>query len=219
MADMSSNLDLVQTAQAQKEVTLNALADAGSPSTLYGRRQSTSAGLTWGYYGGNIVGANGSIIRVENGTITLPNGTANVYIEADASTGVLSWNTAGWTPGRIRAYRATTSGGLVTGYVDSRTYLGNNVHKLLTKAASGSNITLNDEEARCEILEITGTLTADVAVNLPAAPRIFAVANKTDGSFSLTFKTAAGSGVVVASGMRAMVYADGTNIVRLTADV
>ena len=39
------------------------------------------------------------------------------------------------------------------------------------------------------------------------------------GAFTTTFKTAAGSGVVVAQGKRAILLADGTNVVRITADV
>jgi len=38
------------------------------------------------------------------------------------------------------------------------------------------------------------------------------------GAFTTTFKTAAGAGVVVAQGKRAMLVADGTNVVRVTPD-
>jgi hypothetical protein len=38
------------------------------------------------------------------------------------------------------------------------------------------------------------------------------------GAFTTTFKTAAGSGVVVAQGKRALLLADGSNVVRVTPD-
>lgn len=38
------------------------------------------------------------------------------------------------------------------------------------------------------------------------------------GAFTTTFKTSAGTGVVVAQGKRAMLVADGTNVVRVTPD-
>lgn len=38
------------------------------------------------------------------------------------------------------------------------------------------------------------------------------------GAFTTTFKTAAGAGVVVAQTKRAILLADGTNVVRVTAD-
>lgn len=38
------------------------------------------------------------------------------------------------------------------------------------------------------------------------------------GAFTTTFKTAAGTGVVVAQRKRAVLVADGTNVVRVTPD-
>jgi hypothetical protein len=44
------------------------------------------------------------------------------------------------------------------------------------------------------------------------------VFNGTTGGFSLTVKTALGTGVTIARGRRALVYCDGTRIVRATGD-
>jgi hypothetical protein len=46
----------------------------------------------------------------------------------------------------------------------------------------------------------------------------FAVLNNTTGGFNLRFIGATGTGVTVAAGKRAMIYADGTNVVRVTPD-
>jgi hypothetical protein len=52
MASSTTNLDLIAQSQSSKEVTANALFDAGSPATLFGRRGSLCSGLNWFYYGG-----------------------------------------------------------------------------------------------------------------------------------------------------------------------
>lgn len=70
MSDSTSNLDLVIQSQSSKEITINALADAGSPSTLFGRRQSFTSGLQWGYYGGRHL-VNGVPTAIANGTLSL----------------------------------------------------------------------------------------------------------------------------------------------------
>ncbi|MEF8733277.1 MAG: hypothetical protein V5B40_15655 [Candidatus Accumulibacter meliphilus] len=52
MASSTTHLDLIAQSQSSKEVTANALFDAGSPATLFGRRASLCSGLNWFYYGG-----------------------------------------------------------------------------------------------------------------------------------------------------------------------
>lgn len=70
MASSTTNLDLLVQSQASKEVTANALFDAASPAMLFGRRQSTTSGLVWGYYGGTLPVA-GAPTAVANGTVSL----------------------------------------------------------------------------------------------------------------------------------------------------
>lgn len=70
MADSTTNLDLIAVAQAAKETTANALFDAASQSMLFGRRASTSAALTWGVYGGDVL-ISGVPTAVANTTVAL----------------------------------------------------------------------------------------------------------------------------------------------------
>lgn len=120
MASSTSNLDLISESQAGKATTANELFNAGSPSTLFGRRNSTSTGLTWGYYGGVVmVGATPTTIA--NGTLTLSASTTN-YIEC-TSAGVISKNTVGFTGGSVPLYTVVTNASGVTpspGYTDLR---------------------------------------------------------------------------------------------------
>lgn len=92
MADSTTNIEQIETAQAQKEVTANALFDACSVAMAYGRHAEECAGLTWGYYG------------VRYGGTVVPNG-ANVcsastttYMAVDAVTGAVSFasTTTNW---------------------------------------------------------------------------------------------------------------------------
>jgi hypothetical protein len=127
MANSTTNLDTISSGQASKEITANALFDAMSASALGGRRASTTAALTWGYYGGQFQKADLSIVTVANGTIALTASTTNyIYMSA---TGVVTKTTTaptGW-PGPITSpadaialYAVVTDGSGVTSYTDYR---------------------------------------------------------------------------------------------------
>lgn len=120
MSNSTTLLDTISSTQANKEVVVNALLDAASPATLWGRHGSASAGLTWAYYGGNYqVGATANAIA--NGTVTLTASTTN-YVYANASTGAVSVNTTGFPGGAIPLYTIVTGTSTVTSYTDSRSY-------------------------------------------------------------------------------------------------
>lgn len=118
MSSSVTNLDLLTSSQRQKEISGNALWDAMSPSSIFGRRASTCVGLTWGYYGGALMVA-GTPTIIANGVLTLADNATN-YVEATTA-GVVSSNTSGYTGGRIRLYTVITVSGLVTTYTDYRT--------------------------------------------------------------------------------------------------
>ncbi len=118
MSSSSSHLDLISPSQASKEATANELFNAGSPAALFGRRASTTTGLTWGYYGGRLSVAGVSTL-INNGTVALSASSTN-YIEA-TTVGVVSKNTTAFTGGSIPLYTATTSASAVTAYTDYRT--------------------------------------------------------------------------------------------------
>jgi hypothetical protein len=86
--------------------------------------------------------------------------------------------------------------------------------------ASDANKTLTQAEARADILDITSVgLTATRNIVLPLAAKQWIVANLTTGGQALQFIGATGTGVTVANAKRAIIYSDGTNIVRAGADV
>jgi len=70
----------------------------------------------------------------------------------------------------------------------------------------------------CVKITDTGTvLTAARNIVVPDAAKPYIFINATGQP--LTVKTAAGSGVAVAAGATALLYCDGTDVVRVTADV
>ena len=90
---------------------------------------------------------------------------------------------------------------------------------LSKSVAGGANVTLTAVEAGNGILVFTGALTASISVIVPTAPtRPWVVFNNTTGAFTLTVKTASGTGVAVPQGKREIVYCDGTNVAPAFSD-
>ena len=214
MADSTTNLDPVAAVSYSKEVQLNALMDAASPATTYGRRASTTSGLIWGFYGGKVSLA-GVVTTIANGTLTLTASSTN-YVQAHPDTGAVSVNTSGFTAGYLPLYTIVTGASSVTSYTDQRT-LALATNATLAKALSDANATLTQPEAANATLTFTGTLTAtrDIVVPL-VGKKQYTVYNGTGQS--LRFIGASGTGITVATLKHAIVRSDGTNIVRVTAD-
>lgn len=85
----------------------------------------------------------------------------------------------------------------------------------LNKTLSNMDVTLTDAEAAKGVINLTGTLTANVNVIIPATPvRLYLVRNGTTGAFSVTVKTPLGTGITVAQGFNTLLYSDATNVVQ-----
>lgn len=125
MADSTSNIDNVKQSQSSKEVTINAFFDAASPSTIYGRRQSTTSGLTFGYYGGRWGG-----FSIANGTQLLTANTTT-YFSVKKSDGTVDFSTAttNWNDSTnyARAYKLVTGASSITSWEDHRAGAGGTI--------------------------------------------------------------------------------------------
>jgi hypothetical protein len=93
--------------------------------------------------------------------------------------------------------------------------------KRVNLTLSGSDITLTalnyaSDQARSLCLNLSGTLTANVNVIVPAVSHMYLVTNNTSGTFTVTVKTASGTGVSVTGAGITLVYCDGTNVVGMT---
>jgi hypothetical protein len=85
-----------------------------------------------------------------------------------------------------------------------------------TVSTTGGTTTLTDEdyiedESRKAILLVSGTLASNSTIVIPALTKIYAVSNATSGSFTVTVKTSAGTGVVVPQGTQSFVLCDATD--------
>lgn len=215
MAYPNIALDTITTAQSQKEVTANDLLEALSPATLFGCRPSTTSGLTFGYYGG-VMMVDGVVTSIANGTVGLTLSTTN-YVEATRA-GVVSANTTGFTAGRIPLYTIVTGASTITSATPARAWVTPNyLTQESSFAVTSADVTLTAAQARADILTTTGVLTANRNVILPNSGAWWVFCNNT-GAFTTTFKTSAGTGIVVAQGKGAKLWANGTNVVRLTDD-
>jgi len=189
-----------------------------SVGALFGRRRSTTTLLTWGYYGGPMV-VDGALTVIANGTVALSASATN-YIEATRA-GVVSKNTTAFTPGSIPLYTVVTDTTTVTvspGYTDYRAWAQPlHVTSKIGVAVTTADVTLTAVQAACRYLTTTGALTGNRAVIVPNDWEGIVYCNNT-GAFTTTFKTSAGAGIVVAQTKRAHLFADGTDVVRITAD-
>ena len=60
---------------------------------------------------------------------------------------------------------------------------------------------------------LTGTLTGNRNIIVPATVQQYWITNSTSGAYTLTVKTSAGTGIVVSSGEALILYCNGTNVV------
>jgi hypothetical protein len=216
MSNSTITYDPIIQSQASKEVTANAMFDALSPASFFGRRASTSSGLTWGYYGGTML-VDGVLTQLANGTLALSASATN-YVEINRS-GTISKNTTAYTPGATPLYTIVTGSSTVTSYTDYRAWVQpKDQTSNVSVAVTGADVTLTAAQASCRYLTTTGVLTGNRNVIVPNNWEGIVYCNNT-GAFTTTFKTSGGSGIVVAQTKRAILYADGTNVVRITADV
>jgi hypothetical protein len=79
----------------------------------------------------------------------------------------------------------------------------------------GGSVTLAPSQSKYGLIILSGALTANQTVVLPATIQQWLIVNNCTGAFTVTAKTAAGTGVVIPAGGASSptgVYGDGTNI-------
>jgi hypothetical protein len=169
MADSTTNLDTIVQGSGSQDAQANALYDAAGTATLFGRRASTTTGLTWGYYGGNVTKSDGTQTTVANGSVSLTASNTN-YIVALKESGVVycdttttKWNDSAnyW-----RLYSVVAGPSTITSYTDEReigrmTGVGTGLVAPVTKTTA---FTLGSNEN-----EVICNGTASITVTLPTA--------------------------------------------------
>lgn len=77
-----------------------------------------------------------------------------------------------------------------------------------TKTLTATNFSA--DEARSAILLVTSTLTSNLTIEAPASNKLYYVANRTSGAYTVTIKPVAGTGVVIPQGKSAFVRVSST---------
>lgn len=224
MADINEVIDRIINGQGSQVATANALFNSLSKALLFAFRDSTSGGLTWGYYGGRITTPYGAAVDVTHGTLTLTASSTN-YIVAHKFTGVVSFSTTttNWNDRATywRLYTAVTSSTAVTDYDDVReigAMTGGGTNELRAPVTKTSSFTVANGE---DMLICNGG--ASITVTLPAASSYAGrkIRIKTRAAFTVVSASSnvkpldtdtAGTAILAATaGKWAELVSDGTN--------
>lgn len=105
----------------------------------------------------------------------------------------------------------TTGTNWVPGYVYGR---------LSLTGQTGGTVTLTPAQASKRLMSISGTLTSNLTIVVPTWLYEWTVTNTTSGAFTVTVKTAAGSGVTIPQDSApTRVRGDGTNVTQLSENI
>lgn len=136
-------MQTLSSSQTSPEVPINENFETLEHQSVYGKKHSTTTGLTWGYYGGRWGG-----FSVADGTLTLTNAATN-YLVAKISDGVhsVSTSTTNWndTGAYARVYKITTAGGVVTAVEDHRAGAGGAHGGVAAAATRYVQVAVSDE--------------------------------------------------------------------------
>lgn len=214
MADTATPFGDIAIGQGDQVTKANALFDAVSPAALYGLDYGSTSGLVLGLHGGK-VSINGVVTVIADYTGTLTASVTN-YVEANPTTGAVSKNSTAYTPGYWRIGRGVATTTTFTWYDDRFKSL--KTFGILSRAfPSDANYTLTAAEADNDVLSVTsGVITTTRDWIVPLIPREWTVTNNTAQSVRIIGAT--GTGVTINTGKTAKVYANGTDIIRSTAD-
>lgn len=213
-----TTLQTLGSAQVSPEVPINENNETLSWAAMFGKRHPSTSGLTWAYYGTDGWPVNGVPTTIADGTVALNASTTN-YVEVNAA-GTVSVATSR-SADKAPLYKIVAGASAVTTVTDERdaAKLMRLAYGRATQAMADANKTLTQDQALCASVELTGALTALRDVIVPTVRRVYTVFANVTGGFGVRVKTSGGTGITVADAKRAIVECDGTNVVRVTADV
>ena len=217
--DSATLFDTISSSQGAKETTANALFNALGLGGPLSKRDSTTSGLTWGAYGIPRWYVNATAVTKANSTIAITT-AATRYLSCDRSLALSEVGSA-FAADKLALYKIVTGASTISSWEDHRDlhHIVRFLYGRFTLAMADANKTLTYEQAMCDSMELTGALTALRDVVVPLLPRSWKVYANTTGGFGVRVIGASGTGITVADGKRAIVECDGTNVVRITADV
>ena len=160
------------------------------------------------------------------GTLTLPDpvttgtnwflylrnsGTGAIVADAPGTTTIDGSGSLSFQPGESAIIATDGANFFTIGFGQSATFAFD--YTVIAVGGTG-NYTLSGSELNRVSYRFTGVKTGNRVIIVPATVQQYWVDNETTGSYTFTVKTSAGTGVVVADGERAILYSDGTNVLR-----
>ena len=157
-----------------------------------------------------------------SGTITLPAassvGNGFFFMFANNGSGSVTFSATGTIDGASTSVYTQTQSGFIFSNGTNWYSVGKGIQNTFSvtllnlNVAGSSNVTETSAQAQNIIQNCTGVLTGNISVIVPAVVQMYIVSNNTTGSYTLTVKTASGTGIAVSQGSTAILYCDGTNV-------
>lgn len=159
-----------------------------------------------------------------SGTLTLPDpvivgnnwflylrnsGSGAITADAPGLSEINGCSTVGFNPGDSAIIASDGTGFYTVGFGQSANYTFNYT---VIDLAGAVDYTLSGAELNQVVYRFTGAITADVNVIVPDTAQQYWVDNQTTGSFVVTVKTAAGTGITTVQGQRVILYCDGADV-------
>jgi len=155
---------------------------------------SASAAANDWFFDARNSGTGGLTIQPSGGELI--NGQANLVFNPGDSARIITDGTSFYT----------------LGYGQSSTFAFDYVSISLT--GQPSPYTLTGTDLNRIAYQFSGVLTANMQIVVPNTIQQYWIRNNTTGSYTLTVKTAAGTGVIVVQSGASILYCDGTNVVQ-----
>lgn len=190
------NVDFPVTSTASATV-LSAAADRGQTYVFTGG--STTCTLPTVSSSGN----GWPVVIRNSGTGSITVQTTDAALIDGSSTKVLA-------PDESAEFICSSAAWYTVGYGRSANFV---FTKLVVDVTVGGTITLTSAQASNKLLQFIGTAPGAVTVVVPDVVSIYYVQCSYAGAFTLTLKTASGSGVALNNSDRIIAYCDGVNVV------
>lgn len=138
------------------------------------------------------------------------NGTGALTVTAPGGESVDGGSSVIYNPGDSSLIICDGSNFFTIGYGRAPEFIFDYVAISLT--GQTSPYVLSGAELNRITYNFSGTLTANMEVIVPDTIQQYWIANTTTGAYTLTVKTASGSGIAIASGARTILYCDGVDV-------
>lgn len=197
---------------------VNALPTTGKGISLYGGANVGMPIYGISFAGTPTFGTHGAVTGDWATYLTMDGATTRGWIFRHATANVASVSSTGVFTGSSFVGPTAVSGTNTTQMATTAFVQAATNGRLIKSVAGGANVVLTATEVGYARMAFNGALTANISVVVPNAESRWDVANLTTGAFTLTVKTAAGTGVVITQGFRTSLSCDAVNVYETFTD-